>query len=54
MFGFSNVCFNESISFDSIYEFLFFSSITLKLSKDIQIFHLVEVPFKESFVSLGR
>ena len=53
-FGFQTFSFMELISFNSIYEFLFFSSINLKLLDDIQIFHLVEVVFKESFGSLRR
>ena len=41
----------ELISFNLIYEFLFFSFVNLKLLKDIQIFCLIEVLFKESFDS---
>ena len=53
-FRFQTFAFMELISFNSIYEFLFFFSVTLKLSDDIQIFHLAEVLFKESFGSLRR
>ena len=53
-FGFQTFSYMELISINSIYKFLFFSPVSLKLSQDIQIFCLVEVLFKESFGSLGR
>ena len=49
--GFQTFAFMELISFNSIYEFLFFSSVSLKLSDDMQNFRLAEVLFKESFGS---
>ena len=52
-FGFQTFAFMELIFFNSIYEFLFFYFVSLKLSEDIQIFRLEEVLFKESFGSLG-
>ena len=51
-FGFQTFAFMELIFFNSIYEFLFFYFVSLKLSEDIQIFRLEEVLFKESFGSL--